>query len=238
VLFNAKHVLDIAELVRALGRMVPESPARFQSMLDGLSQSVGATSAAAFKINSNQEIELVATVGGVTPGPKLGASLEILRLYQRSERRNPVTNTGLFLLPQKSGAATSARLSRTIHSIRPLASRGHMVVISLSRDLEQEAFTEHEVGLVDLVQRAEATDSALNFPPTRSLSNRERDVLEGLCDALSDKEIAARLSIKTNTVHFYVTKLYRRFGVTSRAGLVRLCVRNVVHEPSAPKKEC
>ncbi len=59
--------------------------------------------------------------------------------------------------------------------------------------------------------------------PTRSappLTNRERDVLDGVCRGLSNREIAAHLYLGTATVKTYVSRLLNQFGTTTRVGLV------------------
>jgi PAS domain S-box-containing protein len=54
----------------------------------------------------------------------------------------------------------------------------------------------------------------------RDLPPRLRQILDGLCAGLAEKEIAAQLNLSPHTVHDYVRTLYRRFGVQNRAGLV------------------
>jgi DNA-binding NarL/FixJ family response regulator len=52
------------------------------------------------------------------------------------------------------------------------------------------------------------------------LTERERDVLRGVCDGLANPQIAARLFIGTATVKTYVSRLLDKFGVETRVGLV------------------
>ena len=52
-----------------------------------------------------------------------------------------------------------------------------------------------------------------------------RQTLFCLLDGASEKEAAARLGLSRHTVHEYITALYRRFGVNSRAELLVLCLR-------------
>ncbi len=54
-------------------------------------------------------------------------------------------------------------------------------------------------------------------PPTISLSLRERDVLALLCQGMSDKRIAAELSLAHSTVRNYIASLYRKLDVHSRS---------------------
>jgi DNA-binding NarL/FixJ family response regulator len=61
--------------------------------------------------------------------------------------------------------------------------------------------------------------------PATELTPRERQVLEGLVDGLSEKQVAARLELSTQTVHSYIKQLYRKLHVRSRAELVRQAIR-------------
>jgi LuxR family maltose regulon positive regulatory protein len=54
------------------------------------------------------------------------------------------------------------------------------------------------------------------------LTDRERDVLRLLRSELSLREIATELYISHNTVKGYTKSLYRKLGVTSRAGAVEV----------------
>jgi DNA-binding NarL/FixJ family response regulator len=67
--------------------------------------------------------------------------------------------------------------------------------------------------------------------PTTDLTPRERQVLEGLVDGLSEKQVAARLELSTQTVHSYIKQLYRKLHVRSRAELVRQAMRS--NEPTS-----
>jgi DNA-binding CsgD family transcriptional regulator len=60
----------------------------------------------------------------------------------------------------------------------------------------------------------------LQQPSLHTLSPRLSQVLEGLIDGQSDKEIATRLGISHETVHVYVKNLFKLRGVHSRAELL------------------
>src|SRR5688572_19751070 len=57
---------------------------------------------------------------------------------------------------------------------------------------------------------------------TKSLAPRQRQVLYRLKTGRPEKEIAAELGLSVHTAHGYVTAVYRRFGVNSRAELMAL----------------
>jgi DNA-binding CsgD family transcriptional regulator len=59
----------------------------------------------------------------------------------------------------------------------------------------------------------------------RRLSPRLRQTLDRLLDGDGEKQIARRLGLSPSTVHQYVTELYRRYGVSSRAELMARWVR-------------
>ncbi len=52
--------------------------------------------------------------------------------------------------------------------------------------------------------------------PLAALSEREREVLELLTSGLSNKEIAAQLTISSNTVKFHLRTIYSKLGVRNR----------------------
>ena len=65
-------------------------------------------------------------------------------------------------------------------------------------------------------------------PPARSagLPRRHEQTLEALLAGDSEKQIASKLGVARNTVHVYVTALYRRFGVNSRGELLARFVKD------------
>jgi len=57
---------------------------------------------------------------------------------------------------------------------------------------------------------------------TASLSRREKQVLDLLCDGWTDQEIGAALRIGDNTVRTYVARLCEKLGARTRVQLGRL----------------
>jgi DNA-binding CsgD family transcriptional regulator len=53
------------------------------------------------------------------------------------------------------------------------------------------------------------------------VSRREQEVLGGVLQNLTNKEIAAKLNVSERTVKFHVSSLLAKFGVASRAALCR-----------------
>lgn len=93
--------------------------------------------------------------------------------------------------------------------------------------------------LIDCVRRVHEGESVLSPAVTRiliddfltrptsaaaraapDLTARERDILAGICEGLTNAQIAARLYLAPATVKAYVSRLLEKFGVESRVGLV------------------
>lgn len=80
------------------------------------------------------------------------------------------------------------------------------------------------------MSRSVARKVLAHFKPTPStqadlLSERERSVLEGLVDGLTEKQVAARLVLSPQTIHGYVKQVYRKLEINSRAELMKRASR-------------
>lgn len=58
--------------------------------------------------------------------------------------------------------------------------------------------------------------------PTDALPQRDREIVNGVCKGLTFKEIARELELAPSTVSNRLYRIYRKLGVTSRAGLAKL----------------
>lgn len=59
------------------------------------------------------------------------------------------------------------------------------------------------------------------------LTPREKAILKGLLSAQPNKSIADELGISEQSVKNRLTKLYRKFGVSSRLQLMRLFMKEI-----------
>ncbi|HEX4679780.1 MAG TPA: response regulator transcription factor [Gaiellaceae bacterium] len=66
------------------------------------------------------------------------------------------------------------------------------------------------------------------------LTTRELEILRRLIHGLSNKDIAAELSIAEQTVKFHLTSLYRKLGIRSRTQAARWAHENGIHPGDPP----
>ena len=64
-------------------------------------------------------------------------------------------------------------------------------------------------------------------PPAVRLTPREQAILQLLLSAQPNKSIADELGISEQSVKNRLTKLYRKFGVSSRLQLMRLLIKEI-----------
>ena len=58
------------------------------------------------------------------------------------------------------------------------------------------------------------------FGKSEQLTEREIDVVELICEGMTNKQIANRLEIEEKTVKFHLTNAYRKLGTKTRLELV------------------
>ena len=76
---------------------------------------------------------------------------------------------------------------------------------------------------VDTKERATKIEHILsNLPNNTALTSRQMDILEGILDGKSRKEIAADLHLSENTVKMHTTSLFKALKVTSREEIFAL----------------
>jgi DNA-binding CsgD family transcriptional regulator len=95
-------------------------------------------------------------------------------------------------------------------------------ILVFNRLLGDRPFGRRESRLVHLFQLeiGPLLGGALATADEPPLSPRQRQTLIALLEGDSEKEVALRLGLSVNTVHEYVTALYRHFDVSSRAELL------------------
>jgi DNA-binding NarL/FixJ family response regulator len=66
--------------------------------------------------------------------------------------------------------------------------------------------------------------------PSRSLTAREREIIQFVAEGNSNKQVAALLKLSTKTVDAHRTNIMRKLNLHSIAGLVRYSIRNKIIE--------
>ena len=98
--------------------------------------------------------------------------------------------------------------------------------------IEQTLLTIRQTAMGAMVMPAEVARKVGRFfekvPASEEygLTKRELEVLEKMCDALKQKEIADALFISTNTVGQHIRSIYEKLQVTTKAGAVAKAIRN------------
>jgi|SRR5271170_68999 len=74
--------------------------------------------------------------------------------------------------------------------------------------------------LLDALSEAMPARAAVNETDASILSKRERDVVHGVAEGLSNREIAHRLNLTEHTVKNYLFRIFDKLGVSSRVEVV------------------
>ena len=91
------------------------------------------------------------------------------------------------------------------------------------KDISRQKEDRPSVILVDSAERQIRVESIIKgLPEGISLSARQIDILEGILDGKSRKEIAADLHLSENTVKMHTSSLYKALGVSSREEIYAL----------------
>jgi DNA-binding NarL/FixJ family response regulator len=80
--------------------------------------------------------------------------------------------------------------------------------------------------LVELVTTAAAPAILAPTPPGGSLTDRETEVVQLMCEGLSNREIAGRLFVTEATVKTHVNNVFGKLEVNDRAAAVAWAFRS------------
>lgn len=155
----------------------------------------------------------------------------IFQALQRQTSRS-VTRRRRELIPDRDWYRSSgfndyrrpSHLDHQMTSVFQVSPSGAISCLALHRGANDRDFSERERALVAFfhVELGALIGGPLAsaLTPTHPLSPRLQQTLACLMDGDSEKQVAARMGISGATVHQYVTVLYGRFGVQSRAELL------------------
>lgn len=126
-----------------------------------------------------------------------------------------------FLLLDSPG--TPADLSAAIHSNRwqpPVEYLHWLSSHGLTPDSVRLTASVHKSLVIVTLRRKRKLHLPRPLPVEFSLTHRQRQVLQGLMDGLTTRQIAARLGIQPRTVTSHVSMLKKVFGTKTRAQMV------------------
>ncbi|MFF2412433.1 LuxR C-terminal-related transcriptional regulator [Streptomyces sp. NPDC058092] len=181
------------------------------------------------------------------------AAAERAELGRRLAERWPTArSTGLSLLARGMAAGAADRVDLLAESVRVLAhtcdQHSHALAelrlgtALLQRGDERAARTRLDAartravrcGLNTVAEQARAAlDSSGGRPARAVLSDAERPVAEMAAAGASNRAIANALCLTVRTVEYHLTNVYRKLGVTGRAGLAK---RFPSHGPCPPAR--
>jgi DNA-binding NarL/FixJ family response regulator len=133
----------------------------------------------------------------------------------------------------------AAGADHALTSVYEVSAAGGVSVVCLQRTVAERDFSPREQRLLNFFHAelgplvGHALVSATE-PGSERLSPRLRQTLVCLLEGDSEKQVAARLGLSQATTHQYVTMLYRRFGVRSRAQLLVHVLRRVGNGRAPP----
>lgn len=106
---------------------------------------------------------------------------------------------------------------------------GRTLVAAVHALLDGRPFFTSKVArmLLDGYLRSEAPDTGA----LRTLSAREREIVQLLAEGSSNKDVARALKISTKTAETHRSNIMRKMGFGSLAELVRYAIRNQIIEP-------
>lgn len=144
-----------------------------------------------------------------------------LDLVARVRVRNPEMKL-LLMGPSVTDETISAALVTGAKGWLEERASPEQIIQAVDVVLAGSAWAPHRV-LAQLVERAYGSGGAASAMrpgrETPQCTGRETEVLRHLVLARSNREIAAALSIREQTVKSYVTRLMRKFGVRNRIAL-------------------
>lgn len=240
---------DVRDAYRLIGdcRDLGADPVLWHSrMLQGLSDLIGATGATGGEGRWRRPGGMPSPASGFSVGLDARAQQHLtVYLQKNGVEDDPVVQAlryiaGPLVVRTRAQIVTDVKWyrSRTFNEyLEPLhfdnqlasvceVSGGQAVsVLSLHRGAADRDFSERERRLLRFFhgELGRLIGNALVSvfdPDPLHLPRRQRETLARLLEGDSEKQVATRLGVSPATAHQYVTSLYRRFGVRSRAELL------------------
>lgn len=100
------------------------------------------------------------------------------------------------------------------------------IITGIKRVISGERYLAQEVAnsLLDGLNLSEANNSPKDISPN-VLTEREKTVLQLICDGLSSKEMGVELNISSRTVESHIQNLRNKLSIQTTAGLIKYALR-------------
>ena len=245
-LLRPDHVRKILQLHRE-AESIPPGPGRTLHLVAGLERIVGGALAASsvdedfgpFRRGRIREyVKTHVTPGlnrlfefmiqhGLAPHPALRPLMQRFggKVALTARRRELVEDADWYEDPFFQEHYRPSGLDDAVFSARQIQP-GKVSRVSVVRASRDRPFSDEERNAVEFfheqLEHLEQRSAPRQGEPR--LTPRERDVLRGLLQGASEKQVAAELGISPQTVHGRVKSIYLAYGVTSRSELLVKCL--------------
>jgi len=246
-LLRRDHVREILRLFRD-GESLPPGPDQKLHLVTGLERILGGALAAQSEDDDfgpsrrgriREYVKTQVSPGlnrlfeamirhGLAPHPALRALMQRFgggRVALTVRRRDLLEDGSWYEDPFFEEHYRTCGLDDVIFSARQIRP-GRVCRVSVVRAAGEPPFSEEERNAVDFFheQLAHLEQRTAARPGEPRLTPRERDVLRGLLQGASEKQVAAELGISPQTVHGRVKSIYLAYGVMSRSELLVKCL--------------
>jgi len=258
------RVQDVRDAYRLIGecRDLGSEPALWhRRMLEGLCRLIGArtaTGGAARWVRPHHDIEAILAIDvgldqrghdlymaymqelGPRGDPIFQALQHVSGQLVVCTRRDVVSDTVWYQSPAWDVYRRPIEIDNQLTSVYQVSDDGAVSVIALLRAPREREFSLREQQLLrffhgELGRLIGHSLVGSTEPNENGLSPRLRQTLACLKEGDSEKQVAARLGLSYATTHQYVTALYRRFGVTSRAQLLAHVIKRMSRDESTSR---
>lgn len=145
---------------------------------------------------------------------RLLAAAPGLRILILTSERNPEFHTRLL----RAGAAGVLRKDESAEKLLKAIQKVHQGEIWLDRATVSR--------VLDQALRRPGNLEADDHSPAKLLTQREREIVSLVGEALNNKQIARRLFISQATVRHHLTSIFGKLGVSNRLELLRFAFRH------------
>lgn len=142
-------------------------------------------------------------------------------------------------MPEMSGTEALLEIKRLKPSIKVMVLTTFSISDTINRAIEGGADAAllkstpndelleiiHRTAVGERIISGEIHELLRNDPPVPPLSERQRQLLESAAQGLSNREIAARLDLKPDSIKSYFDNLFNKMGVATRTEAVAIALK-------------